>query len=56
MLKRIIEKFILWYLKKNNKCFITHGKYGWKVRINFYKDMTNLRMEEHTSETIEKYK
>ena len=33
MIEKIIDSLVLWYLKKTNKCFIGHGKYGWKVTL-----------------------
>jgi len=51
----MIDRLILWYLKRTNKCFIQHGKYGWRISISFYKDMSNTNLEILNKETLDKY-
>lgn len=46
---RILDLLVLWYLKKTNKCFMTRGKYGWKVAIDFHLDSV-ARIEKFTVE------
>ena len=46
---KTLDKLVLWYLKKTNKCFIAHGKYGWKVAITFHSESI-VKIEEYTLE------
>jgi len=50
----IINKLILWYLKRNNMCFMQHGKYGWTIAINFHKE-SNVKLIKYTMEVHDKY-
>lgn len=49
----LIDKIIMWYLVRYNRCFIQSTMYGPKIMISFKGAKTWI--EEHTLDTHEKY-
>lgn len=47
MIEAILDRLVLWYLKKTGKCFISHGKYGWKIVLVCH-PAANVVLTKHT--------
>ena len=51
---KLIDNIILWYLKKNRKCFVQHGMTGWKVKINFHSE-SSIQILDYTLEMHQRF-